>query len=118
VQQDGDMRGRQSEHPGDVLAGDLVQHAQGYDRTLDVSKGIESTEHERKILCPGYQLFDGLSVRGDEGQRLIARIMRARDRVLSAPVPRVVPYHGREQLHRIIVRYPTSRRACGSKRKV
>jgi hypothetical protein len=104
VKQDGDMRGRQSEHFSDVFAGDLVQHPQRNDRTLHLPEGIEAPNHEREILRLGYQLVDRLRVSGEEGEGLVARIMGVRDRVPAASIPRVVPHQSREQLDRIIVR--------------
>jgi hypothetical protein len=92
VQQDGDMRGRQSEHRSHVFAGDVVQHPQRYDGTLQLSEVIEASDHERKILRLSYQLVGRRRLSGEKGEGLIARIMRARDLVPAASVPRVVPH--------------------------
>ncbi len=92
VQQDGDMRGRQSEHRSHVFAGDLVQHPQRKDRTLQRPEVIEAPEHERKILRLSDQLVDRRRLSGEKGEGLIARIMWARDHVPAASIPRVVPH--------------------------
>jgi hypothetical protein len=105
VQQDGDMRGRQLEHRRHVFAGDLVQHPQRNDRTLQLPEVIEAPDHERKLLRLRDQLVDRLGLGGEKGEGLIARIMGARDRVPAASIPGVVSHQNREELERIIVRF-------------
>jgi len=105
VQEDGDMRGRQSEHRRHVFAGDLVQHPQRNDRTLQLPEVIEAPDHERKLLRLSDQFVDRWRLSGEKGERFIARIMRARDLVPAAAIPCVVPHQNREELDRIIVRF-------------
>ena len=90
------MRGRQSEHRSHVFAGDLVQHPQRHDRTLQLPEVIEAPDHERKILRLSYQLVDGRRFSREKGEGLIARIMWARDLVPAASIPCVVPHQNRE----------------------
>jgi hypothetical protein len=92
VQQDGDMRGWQSEQCSHVFAGDLVQHPQRNDRTLQLPEVIEASDHERKILRLSDQLVDRRRLNGETGESLIARVMWARDLVPAASIPRVVPH--------------------------
>ena len=99
------MRGRQSEHLGHVFAGDVVQHSQRYDRTLQLPEVIEAPDHERKILRLSYQLVDRQRLAGEKGEGLIARIMWTSDLVPAASIPRVVPHQRREKLDRVIVRF-------------
>jgi hypothetical protein len=99
------MRGRQSEHRSHVFAGDLVEHPQRNDRTLQLSEVIEAPDHEREILRLSDQLVDRQRLSGEKGEGLIARIMWARDLVPAAAIPRVIPHQNREQLDRIIVRF-------------
>lgn len=86
------MRGRQSEHRSHVFAGDLVQHPQRHDRALQLPEVIEAPDHERKTLRLRYQLVDRQRLSGENGEGLIARIMRARDLVPATSIPRVVPH--------------------------
>jgi hypothetical protein len=105
VQQDGDMRGRQPEHRRHVFARDLVQHPQGDDRTLQLPEGFEAPDHEREVLRLRNQLVRGRILGGEIGERLVARRVRARDRVPAASIARVVPHQSREQPERIDVRF-------------
>ena len=86
------MRGRQSEHRSHVFAGDLVQHPQRNDRTLQLPEVIEAPDHERKLLRLSYQPVDRQRLSGEKGEGLIARIMWARGLVSAASIPRVVPH--------------------------
>jgi len=99
------MRGRQSEHRRHVFAGDLVQHPQRNDRTLQLPEMIEASDHECKILRLGDQLVDGRRLSAEKGEGLIARIMWASNRVPAASVARMVPHQNREELDRVIVRF-------------
>jgi hypothetical protein len=105
VQQDGDVRGRQAEHHRHVLAGDLVQHPQRHDRTLQLPEVIEAPDHERKVLRLSYQLVDRQRLGAEKGEGLIAGIVWARDLMPAASIPRVVSRQDREQLDRILVRF-------------
>jgi hypothetical protein len=90
------MRGRQSEHRRHVFAGDLVQHPQRNDRTLQLAEVIEAPDHEGKILRLSDQLVDGRRLGGEKGEGLIARIMWARELVSATTIPRVVPHQNRK----------------------
>jgi hypothetical protein len=67
VQQDRDVRGKQSEHRSHVLAGDLVQHPQRNDRTLQLPEVIEAPDHEGEILRLSYQLVERQLLGGEKG---------------------------------------------------
>src|SRR5215831_14165522 len=82
VQQDGDMRGRQSEHRRHVFAGGLVQDPQRNDGTLELPEVIDAPDHEREILRLSYQLVDRWRLSAEKGEGLISRIMWARQLVL------------------------------------
>jgi hypothetical protein len=99
------MRGRQFEHRRHVFAGDLVQHPQRNDRTLQLPEVIEAPDHERELLRLSDQLVDRRRLSGEKGESFIARIMRACDLVPPASIPCVVPHQNREKLDRIIVRF-------------
>ena len=99
------MRGRQSEHRSHVFAGDLVQHPQRNDRTLQLPEVIEATDHESKLLRLSYQLVGRQRLSREQGESFITRIVRARDLVPAASIPCVVPHQNREKLDRIIVRF-------------
>ncbi len=86
------MRGRQSEHRPHVFAGDLVQHPQRNDRALQLPEVIEAPDHERKVLRLNDQLVDRLGVSREEGEGFIAGIMWARDLMLPASIPCVIPH--------------------------
>ena len=99
------MRGRQPEHRRHILAGDLVQHPQRHDGTLELSEVIETPDHERKVLRLRDQLVGRRRLGGKKRDSLIARIMGARELVPAAPIPRVVAHQNRQELDRIIVRF-------------
>jgi hypothetical protein len=105
VQQDGDMRGRQFEHRRHVFAGNLVQHPQRNDRTLQLPEMIEAPDHERKVLRLSDQLVDGRRLSGEKGEGFLTRLMWARDLVPAASIPCVIPDQNREESDRIIVRF-------------
>ena len=86
------MRGRKFEHRRHVFAGDLVQHPQRNDRTLQLPEVIEASDHERKVLRLRDQLVDRLRVSSEKGKSFIARIMWARDLVPAASISCVVPH--------------------------
>jgi hypothetical protein len=90
------MRGRQFEHCRHVFAGDLVQHPQRNDRTLQLPEVIEAPDHERKILRLRDQLVGRQRLSGEKGEGFIARIMWARELVPAAAIPSVVPHQNRE----------------------
>jgi hypothetical protein len=92
MQQDGDMRGRHSEHRGHVFAGNLVQHPQRNNRTLQLSEVIDAPHHEGEFLRLSDQLVDRPRLGGEKREVLIARIVGARDLVPAASIPRVVPH--------------------------
>jgi hypothetical protein len=103
------MRGRQFERRRHVFAGDLVQHPQSHHRALQLPESFEAADHERKVLRLSDQIVGGKLLCGDLGEGLIARLMRARDLVPAAPIPRVVSESTFDS---------TSCRACGSRRYV
>src|SRR5262249_6596889 len=89
-------------------AGDLVQHPQGDDGTLQLSEVIEAPDHERELLCLSDQLVDRRRLGGQKSEGLIARLVWARDLVPAASISRVVSHQNREELDRIIVRFDES----------
>ncbi len=88
------MRGRQFEHRRHVFAGDLVQHPQRNDRTLQLPEVIEAPDHERKTLRLSYQLVDRQRLSGEKDEGLIVCIMWARELVSAEPVAALIRLAG------------------------